>query len=392
MKRSGTKLRRLLAWTGASIVGVVVVSLLTLRLTLGGGEPYPDISTDPLIKTGDVEVLVELEFPPGNVTSSAQGRIFVNLHPFAAPARFTETVVSELVDGKLQAFPDEAFQQQYKGVLGMTVDRQDRLWMIEPPGLEDRATRLFGFDLNTNELVVDRELGSEVGMFSQDLRVSPDGNTMFLADTGAFFLADPALIVLDLKTMSARRVLEGHPSILPQDWEIRTADGPYKLAYGLVNFSVGIDGLALSHDGAWLYYAAMSHDSAYRIATQHLLDPDLSADALAAHVQLVGSKPLSDGIELDAHNNLYITDIENGGIARLGPDGVLTTLTKDASLVWADGVNLSSDGWMYFTDSEIPAYVDPLLRPPARARVARAAPHRVFRVRIPEVGLTQAVF
>ena len=63
------------------------------------------------------------------------------------------------------------------------------------------------------------------------------------------------------------------------------------------------------------------------------------------------------------------------------PDGELRTLVKDEAIVWADGANLTADGTVLFTDSEIPAYIDPLLRPPAEERLHRAAPHRIYRVR-----------
>lgn len=368
-------------WGLGCITLVLIVLLVVVRLTLGGGEPYPNVSTPPRVPHERVDVLVELDWPAGNVTSSASGRIFFNLHPFAEPWRFTDGYVFELVDGKPRPFPDQAFQERLKGVLGMTVDAQDRLWLVAPAGLEDRPTRLFGFDLASNRLLVDHAIDKSVGMFLQDLRVSIDGKTIYLADTGAFFLADPAIVVFDIEKRSARRVLQGHPSVEPQNWEIRTRHGPYKLAWGLVTFAAGVDGLAVSRDGKWLYYATMNHDQLFRIETRHLADASQSSKALASHVQAVGTKPLSDGIEIDDDNNVFITDVENGGLAVLSADGKLSTVTADASVVWSDAVNIMRDGSLLFTDSRIPAYIDPLLRPPARKKLEQAGPHRIFRVR-----------
>lgn len=370
-------------WGLCGLAAAVVVLLVVIRLTLGGGEPYPDASTAPRLPADRLEVLVELPLPPGNVASSAaSGRIFFNTHPFTQPERFATSFVFELVDGQPRPYPSAELQPRLRGVLGMTVDRLDRLWLVAPPGLEDRPTRLMAFDLATNALVFEHELGEEAGMFSQDLRVSPDGNTVYMADTGAFFLSSPAIVVLDVQTKQARRLLSGHPSIEPQPWQIRTKDGPYALAFGLVNFSVGVDGLAVSHDGQWLYYATMSHDTLYRVPTEALRDPSRSADALAAAIEAVGRKPLSDGIEIDEAGQLYVTDVENGGLAVMSPEGQLQTLVKDASIVWADGVALEPDGAVLFTDSQIPAYIDPLLRPPAKERIDGAAPHRIYRVRV----------
>ncbi len=366
-------------WAIGSLVGLMAVLLVTVRIMLGGGEPYPGVSTTPRLGADALEVLVELELPPGNITSSRTGRIFFNTHPFTEPQRFTDRFVFELVDGVPQAYPSEEFQPRMQGVLGMTVDSLDRLWLVAPAGLEDRPNRLMAFDLATDELLFEQELDEGAGMFLQDLRVSPDGNTVYLADTGAFFLASPAVVVFDVPSRGARRVLEGHPSVEPQDWEIRTLDGPYKLAWGLVNFSVGVDGLTVSHDGKWLYYATMSHDGLYRVPTELLRDASVSPQVRAAAVERVGTKPLSDGIEIDAHGRVYITDVENGGVAVMGPDGQLQTLVSSDAIVWADGINLTFDGHVLFTDSEIPAYIDPLLRPPAEQRLHRAAPHRIYR-------------
>jgi len=69
-------------------------------------------------------------------------------------------------------------------------------------------------------------------------------------------------------------------------------------------------------------------------------------------------------------------------VAVLGPDGQLQTLVKDDTIIWADGINLAPDGTLLFTDSEIPSYIDPLLRPPSRERIHRSAPHRIYRVRL----------
>ena len=369
-------------WGLGGLAAAVVLLLVVIRATLGGGEPYPDVSTAPRLPADRLEVLVELPLPPGNVASSASGRIFFNTHPFTQPERFATGFVFELVDGQPRPYPDAELQPRLRGVLGMTVDRLDRLWLVSPPGLEDRPTSLLAFDLATNTLVFEHELGEEAGMFSQDLRVSPDGNTVYMADTGAFFLSSPAIVVLDVQTKAARRLLSGHPSIEPQDWQIRTKDGPYALAWGLVNFSVGVDGLAVSHDGQWLYYATMSHDTLYRVPTEALRDPSRPADALAAAVEEVGRKPLSDGIEIDAAGQVYVTDVEHGGLAVMSPQGVLQTLVRDASITWADGIALEPDGSVLFTDSQIPAYIDPLLRPPAKDRIDRAAPHRIYRVRV----------
>jgi sugar lactone lactonase YvrE len=76
-----------------------------------------------------------------------------------------------------------------------------------------------------------------------------------------------------------------------------------------------------------------------------------------------------------------ITDVENGGIARMSPDGKLQTLTKSDKVTWADGIVMTPDGRALFTDSAIPAYLDPLARPPSAERLKAAAPYTIYQFR-----------
>ena len=373
------RIKRLVTIALIGLVSFIVILLLGIRLLFGGGEVYMDVSTDPLISSADLEVLVELDYPPGNVTSSPGGRLFFNIHPFAQAFRFGDRFVFEYVDGESVPYPDLATQEKIKDVFGMTADNQGRLWMISPASIERSSTKLFAVDLSRNALVYEHEFEPGVARFAQDLRVSPDGKTIYMADTGAFAFTSGAIVVFDIESRRTRSVLQGHHSILPQDWVIQTANGDYKLAYGLVTFSVGVDGLAVSKDGQWLYYATMNHDTLYRIETALLLDTSATEEQLAAGVQPVGVKPLSDGIEMDAANNVYITDIENGGIAVVNEEGILQTLVKEPSVVWADGVTLTPDSSVVFTDSAIPSYIMPLLNPPTPERLENARPYRIYR-------------
>ncbi|MGF1465604.1 MAG: SMP-30/gluconolactonase/LRE family protein [Sandaracinaceae bacterium] len=362
---------------------VLVALLVAVKCAYGGGRPYPDVSTPPRIPDGDVVRAVGLDFPLGNVTGTSTGRIFFNLHPFAQAHRFTDAFLFELVDGEPRPYPSAAAQAGLRHMFGMTADRQGRLWLVSPAALDRPGTRLIAYDLATDERVVDHTFASGVARFAQDMRVLPDGRRMILADTGAFHFTSAALLVLDLETFAVRRVLAGHPSTQPQDWFIRTDRGPHRIGFGLITFAVGVDGIALSDDGVWAYYATMSHDSLYRVRTADLLDASLDDADLGRRVERVGPKPLSDGIAVTADGAVLITDIENGGIARLSAGGDLETLTRSRDVVWADGVHVTPTGEVWFTDSAIPSYLDPLLRAPSRAALRRDAPHGLYRFRLP---------
>jgi sugar lactone lactonase YvrE len=383
MSRVGTRrethMKTFVFRAAAGVALLLVAALLLVKLLYGGGKAYPDVSTPPLVAANQVATLVSLEFPPGNVSVAADGRIFFAYHPFAQAQRFGVPTVFELVAGVPRPFPDAEFQKRYQGVFGMTVDTQQRLWVIEPCGLDHQKTRLMAFDLKTRAVVFEHWFEAGQAQFAQDLRVSADGRTVILADTGLFKFTSPSLIVFDVGSKTYRKLLEQHPSARPQDWFIKTRHGPHRLGYGLVTFSVGLDGIEFSRDGRWLYYGSMSHDQLFKLPTAALLDATLSAQDLARQVVAVGRKPLSDGITVDAQDNVLITDVENGGIARLNTKGQLVTLTRSAQVVWADGVVMAPDGSVLFTDSAIPAYIDPLARPPSREKLRAAAPYPIYR-------------
>jgi streptogramin lyase len=327
---------------------------------------------------------VKLDFPPGNVAVSGDGRVFFAYHPFAQANRFVPATVFELVNGTPKPFPDERFQASYQGVFGMTVDGQNRLWFTEPASLDHESSRLLAFDLSSNQLVFDHRFPPGVAKFAQDLRVTPDGSTIILADTGLFRFSPAHLIVFSIADRSHRTVLAGHPSTQPMDYLIQTRHGPHKLGYGLVSFVVGVDGLAFDAKGEWLFFASMTHDSLFKVATATLTDASASADTLGAAIVRVGAKPLSDGIAIDASGRVLVTDIEHGGIMAIDPlSGALHTLVKMPQVVWADGVVAAPDASVIFTDSAIPNFVDQLARPPSRERLQAAGPYFIYRFRLP---------
>lgn len=364
---------------GAAAVVVLTMGLIWLKAVHGGGRPYPGVKTEPLVAHTALETVALMDCPPGNVAVSTDGRIFVNCHPFAQAKRFGPTMF-EVVGGKLVPWPSDQAQQDWQGVFGMTVDHQNRLWLIEPAGLDHERTRLTSWDLTRHTKVFEHWFDKGILPFAQDLRVTTDGSQVVLADTGLFKFTRPAIAVFEPETKKLVTRLTRHPSTQPEDWTINTPFGPHKLGYGLVNFAVGVDGIELSPDGSWLYFASMSHHRLYRVPMNALADDSLTDAALEELVEDMGVKPLSDGITVDVEGRLILTDIENGGLMRREADGRLQTLVSDPKVVWADGVAREPDGSLLFTDSAIPAYIDQLSRPPAVERLAANRPYRLLRL------------
>jgi len=369
---------KLLKWLLLLLFALILFGLAGIKLTLGGGSAYPDVSTTPTVPAARVSTPIELPYPSGMVASSPDGRIFYTYHSLHQPERFSDATVFEWIDGQGVPFPSADVQPELIGSMGITIDHQNRFWIVIPAA---SGNRLLAFDMDSREMLIEHTFAEGIN-FAQDMRVSRDGNTVYLADTGLLTVTPAQLIVFDVPTLTARRVLIDHPSTRPQDWVIRNTDGSdYRVLGGLITVKIGVDGIALSDDDQWIYYGAISHDSAYRIPTSALLDAALSPEDLSASIELLGKKPLSDGIELLPDNTLILTDIENGGIASLSPDGQLTTLVRRLPEIdWADSVTVQPDGTIWFTDSRLADLANPLGDPADKETLASGAPYYIYRV------------
>lgn len=363
------------------IVFAAVLLAIFLGFRFGGGQFYPDLSTTPVFPKSDLEEVFAFEEPLGNLAVSQNNRIFFTVHPESRPAT---NKVMEIVNGKAIPYPSASAQKElFITVLGMFIDNQNRLWTIDHGNHGFQAVRLLAFDLTSNTKVYDYEFSKEVGerlSFFNDLQVSPDGKTVYIADV-SFFGKNPCLVVLDTESGKARRLLEGHPSVVAQNWIPKNKTKAMKFFGGLVNLKPGIDGITIDQAGNWVYYGAMTHDKLYKIQTADLKNEALSAAELAEKVVEVGTKPLSDGLSIDTLDNVYITDVDHGSIARMSPTGQLETLIQDVDRVrWSDGLSYGGDGYLYFTDSAIP---DQMLQ--SKKHMKAKAPYYIYRFK-PEYG------
>jgi sugar lactone lactonase YvrE len=244
-------------------------------------------------------------------------------------------------------------------VLGIVVDRQNRLWVIDHGNHGFSDARLFAFDLQTGELVHDHIFLPAIapaGSFLQDLQVSADGNFVFIADA-SFWRKRPAIVIYDVQLRRARRVLESHPSVSPEDYLIRTTVRDMSFLGGMVALKGGVDGIAVDTRNEWLYYGAISQDGLFRVPLAVLKDASIPAEQVENSVERYSNKPLSDGMSTDTIGNVYITDVEHGAIMIVDPDLQLRTLLRSSRIRWADALSFGPDGWLYVADSAIPEQV-----------------------------------
>ncbi|MBU6372411.1 MAG: hypothetical protein KJS97_06735 [Alphaproteobacteria bacterium] len=360
---------------GAIVVGVVIAAAAGgLYLRYGGGAPFPGKPGAPLLPAAALEIVASLPEPPGNVAVSADGRVFVTIHPEAKPQ---DLHVVELVGGKAVPYPDAAAQNTlYTAPQGIRIDRQGRLWTIDHGDNGIAPARLVAIDLATGKVAHDHTFDRTIAptlSYLQDLVISPDGRTIYIADV-SFFRQTPGLIVYDVTSKAARRVLDTHPSVEPQGYKVRVGDGYMERLGGLIALKPGLDSIALSIGGGTLFLGPMSGGDLWAVDTASLRDTTLAPDALAARVRKIAEKPLSDGASADDKGRIYLTDVENHGVVRVTPGGGRETLVNDPRIRWADGLSFGPDGWLYVSDSAIPWIA---LR--SRADVAAAGPYFVWR-------------
>jgi sugar lactone lactonase YvrE len=352
---------------------------LAVFLVYGGGERLDDRTGTPELAGDALEVVADLELPPGNVAVSADGRVFFTFHPEGAPA----TKLAEWVDGRALPYPSPEWQTETEGIpyfrtpLAVRIDRQDRLWVLDFARYALATPRLLAFALENGELVYEHAFPREIaplGSMLNDFQVDAAGGRIFIAEASPF-LATPAIVVHDVAARTSRRLLERHPSVLAEDYVIQ-APGRDMVILGAYTLRIGVDSIALDRAGEWLYYGPVNGGRLYRARVEDLIDESLAAEALAARVETFSAKTLSDGLSTDDAGNVYLTDMEHSAILRVTADRELRTVIADRRLRWPDGLSFGPDGSLYVTAS---ALQEVIFRSGANLRAN--APYSIFRFR-----------
>src|SRR5437660_4360945 len=358
---------------------------LGLRCGLGGGRGLEDRTTAPTLPSSALEVVAHLDYPPGNIAVSKNGRTFLTLHPDGDPP----LQLAELVNGRPVPFPDAEFQHAEKGtphfqsLLSVRFDREGRLWTLDFARYARGQPRILAFDTESRQLVHQYDFPSDVAGFLSmlnDFQIDPRDGKIYIADASPI-RQKPALVVYDPVARSSRRLLEGDVSVRPKDF-VTQAPGRDMVLFGFYTLHIGVDSITLDDRGEWLYYGPFSGDRLYRIATRDLNDESLASEALGARVETFGPKTISDGLSIDAADTVYVSDPEHSAVLTLGQDRQLTTLLKDPRLRWPDGFSFGPDGWLYVTCSSLQHV---MFR--TTAHMKANAPYQVFRFKPGPTGV-----
>ncbi len=355
------------------LVVLILVLTTVAWLRYGGGAPYPDMSTPPALTSSAIEEVLDFPEPIGGVAVSSDGRLFFTVHP---DSRSPGNRLLEYVDGASVPYPNvESQHQLFDTVLGIAVDPFDRLWTVDHGNHGFRGARVVAIDLATGKVLRDQRLGSDLaplGSYLRDIDISADGRTAVIADASVW-RKRPAVIVYDIETGRARRVLEGHPSVSTEPLLIRSHGREMSFVGGVFSLRSGVAGLAF--EGQWLYYGAMTGSGLYRVRAADLLDQSLSVAELGSRIERHANKPLSSGLSADAAGGVFVADVERGAVHRINAAGELQTIAQSEAIRWPEDVTSDTDGWLYIADSALPELVLT-----SRDHVASRGPYRIYRI------------
>ncbi len=336
------------------IVALVLATLLPFTSTTAMAEGDDESS---------LSIYAEFDkaHPPGNIAIGPDGRKFLSIHEFYG---HDLKLVELLNDGSVRPYPNKKWAYAPKnggnglhGVLGLNVDENGVLWLLDTSAA-DRAGRLIGWDTHNEKLVQLIYLAKPVitdSSFLNDLAVDNKNGFVYIADTAGNNQA--AIIVVNLKTGQARRVLEGSRYTIAEDIDM-VIDGRV-IHLGGQPARLGINPITIDPQYKWVYFGAMSGTSIYRVKTKHLANFKLRGDKLEAKVKRYGDKPISDGITVDGGGNVYITSITDGTIGVTQPDGNYQVLFEDDNIIWPDGFAYGPDDKIYFTINQL--HLSPVL-------------------------------
>jgi sugar lactone lactonase YvrE len=319
-----------------------------------------------------IETVAESSRQWTGLAVSQEGRIFV-CYP-----RWSDDVpvsVAEIgADGTATPYPNRARQawnadgdaaSRFVCVQSVHVDASNRLWILDPAnpkfeGIVEGGPKLMQVDLTSNRIVRSYRFDAAVtpqNSYLNDVRIDVASGTAFMTDSGI-----GGLVVLDLDSGEARRVLDGHPSTLAEPIEVVIDGTPF-------TGTVHADGIAIDAAGGWIYWQALTGRTMYRLPTKLLADPAVGDDALSDAIEVVAESGVSDGL-LWTDEGVWVSALEAGAIRRVNPDGSVVTVSDDERIVWPDSFAAGPDGSIYFTTAQI--HLGP--NPPDPYRILQLTP------------------
>src|SRR5262245_2131408 len=308
---------------------------------------------------------------PTGVTVAADGRTFINFPRWGDDVPFT---AGEIRNGKVVPYPDAAINEFDPGhpdktlssVQSVVVDPANRLWILDTAAPKfsapiSGAAKLVAVDLATNKAVKTLVLSANSVLPTTylndvrfDLRQGKAG-VAYITDSSKAGLG--GIIVVDLDSGNDWRKLSGHPSTGSDPAFVPVVEGETVAVRDKrkppAPFKAASEGIAVSADGATLYYCPLSSRHLYSVPTALLRDRSASDADVAKAVVDLGEKGASDGLEADDKGRVYAGDYERNSIRQRQTDGEWKTIAHDPRILWPDTLSVASDGYLYFTVNQL---------------------------------------
>lgn len=316
------------------------------------GTPTVGLDDPPL------EVVFQLPLAPSGLTVAPDGAFVLGISFEEKPLN---RVVAVNKKGESRPFPSEGVSQaeggdplQLDAVEGLHTDKDGLVWMVDNGRRSELPPKLVAWDFDQGRLERVFNLAAPAVLpdsLLHDLAVDPGASFACLSDAANG--VDAALIVVDTRTGLARRVLQGHPSVVPEEGTQLEIDGQrhqmVRLDGSVANSQGGVAAIALDRKGEWLYFGPMRSRRLYRVRAEHLRNASLSSAQLAGLVEEYATKPVCNGISLDNKGNIYVSDVSAKGIGMIAAGTKqYRLLATDSRVQWPDGLCFGTDGKLYF--------------------------------------------
>lgn len=266
-------------------------------------------------------------------------------------------------------------------VQAVHTDRRGRIWILDTGnpgfgGVLEGAAKLVMVNPSTGRVertyAFDASVATEKS-YLNDVRIDSRYERAYITDSGV-----GGLVVVNLDTGEARRVLDGHPATMAEPDFTPIIGGR-----AFVNADTGkapqihSDGIALSPDGRHLYWQALTGKTLYRVPTRVLSDFEMDDSQIAAEIENMGRTVVTDGMAFDGRGNLYFSALEHDAVMYRTPTGEIRTLWSSPRMAWPDSFSYDAvRDVLYVTTAQIH-------RMPGRAGPGSswppAEPFRVFR-------------
>jgi len=310
------------------------------------------------------EVYATVENAVGNIAYTSQGDLVYSNHPFFNPeirvVKYdAKTKTSSPFPNVEWNTPRDTDDRYLSNVLGIRNDANGIIWMLDMGQRNAITPKIVGWNTRTDKL-------ERIYYLPQTALAATSQPNDMVVDTkhGVFIIADEgigndgdgnkaALIVVDMKTGTTRRLLEGTRTTLPENTP--TVINVKMLAVNAKNLLVGADGITADAAFEWLYYAPLNGKKIYRVKIDDVLNESISQTELDKSVETYSAKPNNGGISIDADGNIYLTALETNSVdVVLAKDRTVHRLVTDKNLLWPDGVSYNAaDGYMYVSAAQV---------------------------------------